>query len=190
MMGGLTMKVGMTREEAYLLLENNVIDTIHEWQVKLGYTEEMIRIYYNRDSLEHLVKWELPTVKEAKEFLIAWRESVKNHLGEIHLSNKEERFCIGIPVTGTKYVHEQRKGSRFLIDLMEVLKEPSCTIEKILEVFKKQSPNVICEKATGEEFDYVIYFEDDVDSFRYCFSLGEMGAFYHRFSEYDYQTIH
>ena len=189
MMGGFTMEVGMTGEKAYRLLENNVIDTIHEWQVKLGYTEEMIRIYYNRDSLEHLVKLQLPTVKEAKEFLITWRESVKNHLGEVHLSNKGERFCIGIPAEGTKYVHEQKKGSTFLRDLMEGLKDPSCTIEQILEVFKKQSPNVICEKVTGEEFDYVIYYDDDVDSFRYCFSLGEMGAFYHRFLEYDYQTI-
>lgn len=184
------MEVAKIREEAYRLLENNVIDTIHEWQVKLGYTEEMIRIYYNRDSLEHLVMLQLPTIKEAKSFLIAWREQVKSHFGEVHLSNNGERFCIGIPAEGTKYVHEQRKGSTFLIDLMEVLKESSCTIEQILEVFKKQSSGVICEKATDEEFDYVIYYEDeDVDSFRYCFSLGEMGAFYHRFSEYDYQTI-
>ena len=73
---------------------------------------------------------------------------------------------------------------------MEVLKESTCSIEQILEVFKKRSPNVICEKAVDEEFDYVIYYENDsFDSFRYCFSLGEMGAFYHRFSEYDYQTV-
>lgn len=184
------MEVGMNREEAYQLLENNVIDTIHEWQVKLGYTEEMIRIYYNRDSLEHLVKLPLPTILEAKEFLIAWRETIQDHLGKVHLSNNEERFCIGIPAEGTKYVHEQRKGSTFLLNLMEVLKEPTCSIEQILEVFKKRSPNVICERAVDEEFDYVIYYENDaLDSFRYCFSLGEMGAFYHRFSEYDYQTV-
>lgn len=180
----------LSREEAYKLLEKNVIDTIHEWQVKLGYTEEMIRIYYNRDSLEHLVKFPMPSVEDGKEFLIAWRETVKNHLGKVHLSNKEERFCIGIPAEGTKYVYEIKKESTFLTDLMKVLKEPSCTIEQILEVFKKQSPNVICENVKGEEFDYLIYFEDSTfDPFRYCFSLGQMGAYYHRFSEYDYQTI-
>ncbi|WP_455714828.1 DUF3877 family protein [Anaerosporobacter sp.] len=184
------MESDMIREEAYQLLEKNVIDTIHEWQVKLGYTEEMIRIYYNRDSLEHLVKLSLPTVVEAKEFLIDWRETVKDRLGKVHLSNKEERFCIGVPADGTKYVYEKKKESTFLTDLMKVLKEPSCTIEQILGVFKKQSPNVVCEKVTGEEFDYVIYYEDyALDSFRYCFSFGQMGAFYHRFSEYDYQTI-
>jgi hypothetical protein len=184
------MESDMSRDKAYQQLEKNVIDTVHEWQVKLGYTEEMIRIYYNRDSLEHLVKLPLTTVAEAKEFLIAWRETVKDHLGKIHLSNKDERFCIGIPADGTKYVYENKKDSTFLLDLMKVMKESPCTIEQILEVFKKQSPNVICEKVDSEEFDYVIYYEDEsLDSFRYCFSLGQMGAFYHRFSEYDYLTV-
>ncbi|WP_310604740.1 DUF3877 family protein [Anaerosporobacter sp.] len=184
------MESKMAREAAYQLLEKNIIDTIHEWQVKLGYTEEMIRIYYNRDSLEHLVKLPLPTVVEAKAFLIEWRETAE-HFGKIRLSNKEERFCIGIPAEGTKYIYELKKRSTFLIDLMKILKESDCTIEHVMEVFKKQSEDIICEHVEGEEFDYVIYYADEtMDAFRYCFSFGEMGAFYHRFSAYDFETIH
>ena len=90
-------------EESYSTLEKNVIDTIHEWQVKLGYTQEMMRIYYNRDSLEHLVGIEFGTNEAAKEFLISWREQITLQLGKIRLSNNADRFCIAVPVEGVDY---------------------------------------------------------------------------------------
>lgn len=177
-------------ENSYSILEKNVIDTIHEWQVKLGYTKEMMRIYYNRDSLEHLVGMEFDTNEEAKEFLIEWRESVVGRLGKIRLSNNGQRFCIAVPVEGIEYVYKYKQGNAFLVELMEVLKKPTVTIEDVVAVFKKQSNDVIVEKADHDEFDYVVYYKDNEDDkFRYCFSFGEMGAFYHRFLEYDYSTI-
>ncbi|WP_167956940.1 DUF3877 family protein [Anaerosporobacter faecicola] len=177
-------------QNAYRRLEKNVIDTVHEWQVKLGYAEEMIHIYYNRDSLEQLVGLSLPTVEEAKAFLIQWREAIEGRFGQVKLSNKGERFCVGIPAQGTRYVHECKKDNTFLLELMEVIKKPACTIDDVMVVFKKQKPEVICEKANGDEFDYVIYYPDyEEDPYRYCFSFGQMGAFYHRFTPYDYQTI-
>lgn len=180
----------MTKSLAFQTLEKNVIDIIHEWQVKLGYTEETIHVYYNLDSLEHLVGIPFKTKEDAKAFLIEWRSSVKEHLGEIKLSNKGERFCIAVPGAGTCYVYENKQGNTFLLKLMEVIRKEDCNIDDVLEIFKGVSSDVICEKADGQEFDYVVYFKDKaIDGFRYCFSFGELGAFYHRFSEYDYLTI-
>lgn len=171
-------------------LQKNIMDTIHEGQVKIGYEPSGIQIYYTLASLKGLLGVLVPSAKEMDVLLNVFKSTVENTLGDIQITREEERFCFAIPEKGTSYIHETYEDNTFLKELITVLQNPACTIENILSVFRKQSPDVICQKMQDAEFDYVISYRDkSVDEFMYCFSIGEMGAYYHRFTEIDYESV-
>lgn len=174
----------------YKHLEKNICDTVHEGQVKLGYVKECVRIYYFLASLENLLGVKVKDEWEMAKVLQEFHKVRDPRLGELVISHEGKRFCFTIPEQGVTYIYESYKENVFLKHLMECLSDPNCQIEDIIKVFKEQSDSVICEKTEGAEFDYVLYFEDkEIDEFRYCFSIGQMGAYYHRFTEADYQSI-
>lgn len=174
----------------YKHLEKNICDTVHEGQVKLGYVKECVRIYYFVASLENLLGVKVKDEWEMAQVLQEFHKEQDPRLGELVISHEGKRFCFAIPEQGVTYIYESYKENVFLKHLMECLSVPNCQIEDIIKVFKEQSDSVICEKTEGAEFDYVLYFEDKaIDEFRYCFSIGQMGAYYHRFTEADYQSV-
>ena len=173
----------------YKHLEKNICDTIHEGQVKLGYAKECVRIYYFVASLESLLGVKVADEAEMDEILKEFQRQAKEELGNIDISHQGKRFCFAVPEQGVDYIYETYKENVFLKTLIEVLAKPDCQIEDIMKVFTAQSEHVVCEKMEAE-FDYVIYYkEKELDEFRYCFSIGEMGAYYHRFTEDDYKSI-
>lgn len=174
----------------YAHLEKNICDTIHEGQVKLGYADEMVRIYYFLQSLNGLLDTNAATVAEMDQMLESFEEFVSPRLGEVIVSHDKERYCFLVSREGVAYIYNNYKENKFLKQLIEVLANPFCKIEQIQKVFEAKSKDVVVEKTPEEEFDYVIYFKDPkVDEFYYCFSIGEMGAYYHRFTKYDYQSV-
>lgn len=174
----------------YRHLEKNICDTIHEGQVKLGFVEESVRIYYMLGSLNGLLGTQAETPEEMEAVLADFSIFVKQHLGTVEISRDGVRFCFQVSREGVRYIHETYQENLFLQQLIVVLQNPACTIEDIQAVFLEKSDDVVCEKKTDEEFDYVIYYKDpSIDEFYYCFSIGQMGAYYHRFTEYDYKSV-
>ncbi len=171
-------------------LQKNIMDTIHEGQVKIGYEPSAIQIYYTLSSLEGLLGIWVPSAKEMDVLMKVFESKVDHELGAIKITRDGERFCCTVPVEGTRYIHETYEDNTFLKELISVLQNPTCSIENILSVFRKQSPDVLCQKMQDAEFDYVISYRDkSIDEFMYCFSIGEMGAYYHRFTEADYESV-
>ncbi len=174
----------------YAHLEKNICDTIHEGQVKLGYADEMVRIYYFLSSLNGLLGTNAKSVEEMDGLLESFETFVAPRLGKVLVSHEGERYCFLVSREGVSYIYETYKENKFLKQLIAVLQNPTCTIEEIKTVFTEKSEDVIVEKTPEEEFDYVIYYKDTaIDEFYYCFSIGEMGAYYHRFTKYDYQSV-
>lgn len=174
----------------YRHLEKNICDTIHEGQVKLGYVDESIRIYYMLGSLNGLLGTAITEPEEMEEALLVFPELVKEHLGTVTVSRDGVRFCFQVSREGVSYINDTYQDNQFLRELIRVVQNPFCTIEEIQKVFLEKSDQVICEKKTDEEFDYVINFTDPgIDEFYYCFSIGEMGAYYHRFTAGDYASV-
>lgn len=172
-------------------LQKNIMDTIYEGQVKIGYEKSGIQIYYMFSSLESLLGVLVPSVKEMDVLMQVFKAKVTDALGPISITRDNERFCFYIPEEGTKFIYETYEENSFLRDLIEVVKNPACSLDDILSVFKKQSPDVVCQKMLDAEFDYVIYYKDkSIDEYMYCFNIGEMGAYYHRFTEADYASVH
>lgn len=175
----------------YKALSSNLIDVIKESQLKLGYEETSISLYYPIEALNNLLDSNLHTMgmeKALKTF--ALQPEVKNTLGNITFSQNKSRFCISIPVKGVSYVHENIKDTGFLEAFLKCISDCHCTIDDILNVFHKFSDSVKYEKMNSDEFDYVVYFETGKpDAYRYCIHF-EMGhTIYHRFNIKEYQEI-
>ena len=92
-------------ESAFIALEKNIIEVIKEEQLKIGYRNETIRLYYPIESICNLFGNSY-TIAELADVLNQFCEFVKERLGNVEHSNVGMRFCFIIPPKGVDYVHE------------------------------------------------------------------------------------
>lgn len=170
-------------------LKKNLIDIIKEFQIKLGYAETSMGLYYPLDSLNRLLDADL-SLDEMQEVLFDFSESVKETLGNIICTHEGARFCFMIPAEGVSYVYHKTKNNPFLREFIAQSEKTDCTIDDFVNIFQRHSDNVICEKMNHGEFDYLIYFEDGVpDDYRYCIKFEGNHTIYHRFTPKDYEAF-
>lgn len=173
----------------YSRIRKNICDVIKEEQVKLGYRKESIRLYYPLLSLNRFLGADY-TVDEMQKELEAFAVTQISELGQIQISHKKDRFCIFLPEQATEWVYEHTEHSGFLYDFIETISRHFITIDEIVSQFRKYSEHVHFEKVQGEDFDYVIYFEDgEPDDYRYCLTDEHCHFIYHRFTVEDYQDL-
>lgn len=175
--------------EAYAVLEKRIVDFIKEAQIKLGYQSEAFRIYYPLSALNKL----LGTDYDVPRMLSALREfsaEVGERLGPVQAANIDERFCITVPRQGVDYIHEHLKDDDFLVRFIQTITRHDCTLEDLVETFRAYSDKVVVKKASCDDFDYLIYFEDGVpNDYRYCITFEECHVIYHRFTVEDYEAF-
>lgn len=173
-------------------LIQNVIDQIKEAQLKLGYAEETIYLYFPLESLNSILQTDY---KEEEGLLEALRQAPAfsgSTLGKLSFCLHLKRIEIRIPPQGARYVRECVPDPPFLKELIQIFSQShALTIEEIKACFGKFGDGYVCEEMpSGSEFDYVLYFEDaNIDAYRYCVKM-EMGhAVYHRFTPADYERL-
>lgn len=148
-------------------LENNIIDVIKEEQIKLGYREETLRLYYPMESINNLLGAVL-TIDKLSEVLYEFCIYLKDRFGDVEYYRNNTRYCFVIPPKGVTFVHEEVKDPIFLQEFIETISTHDCSLDDILSVFHRYSDNVICDKVDNGEFDYLICFENEVpDAYRY-----------------------
>ncbi|MCM1185916.1 MAG: DUF3877 family protein [Lachnoclostridium sp.] len=186
-------------------LITNMTDQIKEAQLKLGYAEETVRLYYPLSSLRRLLREDGTdavglSVADAGTVLAALETEFENRencpLGKLSFRLHKDRVEISIPPAGVRYVHEEVEKPVFLSALIELFRtKHHCGIEDVRGVFEKFSRDYVCEKLSREAaehmgFDYVLYFTDEAkDRYYYCVKE-EMGhTVYHRFTKEDYEEF-
>lgn len=172
-------------------LKNNLIDVLKESQIKLGYTENSVGIYYPPEALCNLLGEKL-TVDEIKQALEEFSSfSYDTFFGtEYSYLENENRFCVNIPQQGVKNVHENIPEPQFLKAFISKIYEGASTIDQLLEVFKSFSDHVVCQEIESDEFQYLVYFQDGKpDDYRYCIDIDLGHASYHRFTPADYDDL-
>lgn len=179
----------MIQELNYDALKKNLIDIIKEFQIKLGYAETSIGLYYPLDSLNRLLETDL-SISKMQEVLLDFSKSVKETLGDVLCTHEGARFCFMIPAEGVSYVYHKTKDNPFLREFVTQSEKPGSTIDDFVNIFKRYSDNVSCEKMKHGEFDYLLYFENGVpDDYRYCIKFEGKHAIYHRFTPKDYEAF-
>lgn len=172
----------------YINLEKNICDTIKEGQIKIGYNEGSVRLYYPLQSIAELLEIDMPEINDMKQILEDFKRGCSERLGIIQLSNKEDRFCFMIPKEGTKYINLKYKDNPFLRQFIQNITKLNCTLKDILDVFYTYSKDIFYEE--NEELGSILYFNDsNIDEYVYCLKFDEFGATYHRFTKVDYKKL-
>ena len=113
-------------------LKKSIVDAIEEGQLKLGYREETIRLYYPLSSLCALMHQSVDAA-EMTRALATFSEQVKGELGEIEVSRKGERFCLAVGPKGAAWVHEHTDPSGFLADFIAAIGRHGCTMDSAMQ---------------------------------------------------------
>ena len=90
--------------ENFIELEKSIVDMIKEAQVKIGFSKEEIRHFYQLSSLNNILGTKYGAEK-MKGLLNDFVRYSKDRLGDILISEQGERFCFNIPVKGVVYAH-------------------------------------------------------------------------------------
>lgn len=171
------------------MLENNIIDMIEEQQLKLGYLDETVRLYYPLSSLNRFLNTEDDEDMMTKH-LERFANEVEDRLGKIDISHKKDRFCVAVPPIGAKYVHDRLNTDGFLARFIATVGKHGCTLDDVFAVFHAYSDCVHIEKVDNGEFDYLVYFEDGKpDDYRYCITNEMCHVIYHRYTKADYEDF-
>ncbi|MDO4521815.1 MAG: DUF3877 family protein [Eubacteriales bacterium] len=169
------------------LLEH-ICDTVKEWQLKIGYSPEHMKLYYPDTSLRLLLELgdaDLDT--GLREFV----KAVKDRLGDVAISSdeKKERYCIDIPPEGVTYIAREVPDSEFLKEFLKVTTTPGSTMEDVGRCFEKFGAYTAenhGEDGLGQVFSFV---DQTIDKYVYCVELDGFGMTYHRFDRRDYSAL-
>ncbi|MDD6628366.1 MAG: DUF3877 family protein [Lachnospiraceae bacterium] len=174
-------------------LIDNLTEQIKEAQLKLGYAEETIRLYFPVRSMCALLQIEAKSGQELVALLKEEKGFDETVLGKVHFTLcRDERIEVCIPVAGAVYVYEQVPNPPFLESVIELFRNNhNLTIEELCECFAKFSEHYQCNKMEpGTGFDYVLFFPDhNPDSWYYCIKMEMEHTIYHRFTEADYYSF-
>ena len=174
----------------YKDLERNITDTIIEQQLKLGYEQETVGLYYPVDSIANLLHKKNKNIQQIDSLLNDFKKTVEETLGNLTIERNNNRYCIKIPPKGSSYIHSIIDEQSFLVKFVRAISHKECKLEDLLSVFYEFSKDINCDNIVSEEFDYVIYFQDDeIDSYYYCIKKEECHMTYHRFTKSDYHDL-
>lgn len=168
-------------------LQQNIYDTLKEWEIKIGYRREEVQLYYPKESLLELLETEDALLARQ---LQTFCQSVKNELGDICIyeTNEKGRYCVRIPAEGVAYVHENIPESPFLKAFLKTVTTPGAKLEDVCNTFYQFSSDVIIEKQ--EEREWGIWFSDEnIDAYVYYVEEDDFGLEYHRFTKEAYQRL-
>ena len=169
----------------------NIEDQIEEAQVKLGYADESVRLYYPLASLEDILDEKFEDNEDCIKSLLSNEEIINSELGNMEFNNHGRNIEVVISPVGVKYVYENKKPSDFLVEFIGTFaSNHHLKIEEIKEVFSKYG-EYKCEDVPADSgFKWALYFVDsDEDEYVYCINE-EMGhTIYHRFTKNDYKKL-
>lgn len=168
-------------------LRQNIIDSVKECEIKLGYREEAISLYYPESVLLELLSATEETLPKA---ILEFCASASGEFGKVSImeTNESGRYQINIPKEGVAFVHENVETSSFVKDFVETIHRPGMTKEAIITLFQKYSDGVVVEQAGKKE--WAVYFSDpQIDAYVYYIEEDDFGLQYHRFTKESYEVI-
>ena len=170
-------------------LRNNLIYIIKESQMKIGYTDNASLLNYPPESLCRLLGIAGDS-NALDEVLAEFCRCAEPQLGEISVSVYDGQYCLTVPATGVRYVHENVAESPFLRELIDaVMQHKVHDIDGVLDIFKRYSSDVRCIAVEGDGFDHVMWFGNGgPDDYVYLFETDFGHVSYHRMTKADYDA--
>lgn len=175
-----------------MTLEKHIVDTMKEWQIKIGSFDSAIRLYYPKTSLCRYLNLSFDIENEILSGQIEQYFADKvRYLGKVTTSAERDRFCILVGKEGCDYVEKKVPQPEFLTKFLEVLKYQK--MQKILDCFEEYAgkhETSICIKKEESGMETVVYFEnEEIEPYVYCIDQNEFGITYHRFTKEEYLEL-
>ena len=175
--------------QSYEKLERSLTDVIAEEQAKLGYRKEAIRLYYPLSTLNHFFNSN-DSADEMETKLQGFTEFSTSRLGNTQTSHKGDRFCIHLAPEASEYVHNNKEQNVFIFELVKFLEKDGCTLDSIINFFRKWDEKCVIKDIHDGEFDLLVMFIDYEDPYYYCFKDEGFHIIYHRFLPEDYKDLY
>ncbi|MGN0350029.1 MAG: DUF3877 family protein [Roseburia sp.] len=171
-----------------MTLEKHIVDTMKEWQMKIGSLDSNMRLYYPKNSLCGYLDLESEIGNDAlKEYIKNYLSNHASYLGEITISYEQDRFCFLVRKQGCDYVEQNVPEPEFLGKFLKVLKMQNMKeIIGLFQEYAKQHGTKVGSRKEDNGLGTVLYFEDEnVEPYVYCIEENEFGVTYHRFVKSD-----
>jgi len=168
-------------------LKRNILDSVKECEIKLGYRQEAVSLYYPKNVLKELLS---ATDDDLQECINGFCQSVARELGEVCIMETQEagRYQVVIPEKGVAYVHENVEAGAFMKAFVENIYKPGMGRDGMIALFRQFSDKVVVEQA-GEK-EWAVYFESpEIDAYVYYMEEDEFGLQYHRFTRESYREL-
>ena len=172
-------------------LIENIEDQIEEAQVKLGYADESVRLYYPLDSMNDILLSEFTNNNDCIKSLLSNDEIINSELGTMEFNNHGRNIEVVINPVGVKYVYENKKPTEFLVEFIGAFAgNHHLKIDEIKVLFAKYGEYKCEDVPESSGFKWALYFDDNsYDEYVYCVNE-EMGhTIYHRFTKNDYKKL-
>ena len=175
-----------------MTLEKHIMDTMKEWQIKIGSFDSNIRLYYPKVSICRHLNLDKDI---DNELLCRYTEHYftehAQYLGNVRVSAEHDRFCVLVDKTGCDYVEKNIEEPEFLTGFLSILK--SQDMQKIIDFFEeyaKAHETKISIRKEENGLETAIAFENEcVEPYVYCIDQNEFGITYHRFTKEDFEEL-
>lgn len=175
-------------EEAYQKLAANIEDVMLEQQIKLGYRDEPVRLYYPLSSLNHFFGDEV-LAEEMQARLQDFLTVKQAIFGKSRVTHKGNRFCFFLTEEVSAYVHAHKQENPFIARLIELVSKHGVTKQDVTALFEAQEKPFLTKEMQSDEFDFYIRFTEGEDRYYYCFKDEGCHMIYHRFLPQDYADL-
>ncbi|MBE5905895.1 MAG: response regulator [Lachnospiraceae bacterium] len=171
-----------------MTLKQHILDTLKEWQIKLGDLDRSICLYYPREVILQYLWLEKET--PCQEVVACVKEYLDKELpmlGEVQVEGQMTRCELKVGEVGIRYVEEKVPEPEFLTGFLKVLKtQEMVEIYRYFYEFAKKHHTKLGMSTEDEELGYIFYFKnEDVEPYMYCLEESELGITYHRFARED-----
>lgn len=175
-----------------MTLEKHILDTMKEWQLKMGNFDTDIRLYYPETSLRRYMEVERDMDSDILIGKIeAYIVEKMSYLGKVCISAQSDRYCVHISKEGCKYVENNVPMPEFLAGLLEELKVQK--LDSMVAYFEKYAAvhnTKLCKEKDEGDGGTILYFADEnVEPYVYCIDQNEFGITYHRFTKEEYEEL-
>lgn len=176
-------------------LAQHMVDTVKEWQLKIGVRKEKMDLFYPLESLKELLKLEkTATTEQLEQALSVFQEENRALFGTLHFWKEKDRYGIEIPKEGVIHIAETIPNPEFLEKFLQVIQNPASKMENITNCFceyaKEKGDVLHQENMVHDGLGSVFYFEkESTERYVYCVEDDDFGLTYHRFTRKEYEEL-
>ena len=176
-------------------LAQHMVDTVIEWQLKIGVRKEKMDLFYPLESLKELLKLEkTATTEQLEQALTVFQKENRVLFGTLHFWKEKDRYGIEIPEEGVIHIAETIPNPEFLAKFLQVIQNPASKMENVSNCFRKYAKEkgdvLHQENMVHDGLGSVFYFEkESTERYVYCVEDDDFGLTYHRFTRKEYEEL-